>query len=140
MLKKLQEIFEKYWKIIVYLFFGALTTLVNYLVYFPLYNIAGVSATVSNGIAWCFAVIVAFVTNKPFVFKSCNWSARVVVPEFFKFVGGRIGSGLLESGILFFTVDILCWNGNLLKVLTSILVVLLNYIVSKFFVFRSYNS
>ena len=75
-------------------------------------------------------------TNKPFVFRSHDWSAGVVWPEFTKFVGCRLGSGALETGILFVTVDWLALNGNVMKLITSVLVVILNYVASKLLVFR----
>ena len=135
MMKKLTELIRKHWDILSYLFFGGLTTLVNYLVYLPCYNWFGISASVSNAIAWVFAVAFAFLTNKPFVFKSHDWSIKVVLPELTKFLGCRIGSGVLETAILFLTVDLLGWNGNVLKVITSLLVVILNYFGSKLLVF-----
>ena len=134
-MKKIRELVYKYWDLISYLFFGGLTTLVNFLVYIPLYNWMHISATVSNAIAWVFAVAFAYLTNKPFVFKSHDWSAKTVIPELSKFVGCRIGSGVLETAIIFVAVDLLCWNGNIMKVITSVLVVILNYIGSKWLVF-----
>ena len=90
----------------------------------------------SNEIAWIFAVVFAYLTNKPFVFGSHDWSAKTVIPEFGKFVGGRVASGLMETVIIFLTVDLLHWDGNIMKLVTSVLVVILNYITSKFFAFR----
>ena len=135
-MKKIGELIRKYYDILAYLFFGVLTTVVNYLVYLPCYNLAGLSASVSNMIAWVVAVAFAFLTNKPFVFKSHDWSAKVVVPELTKFVGCRVGSGLLETGILFLTVDLLGWDGNWIKLIVSVLVVILNYFGSQLLVFR----
>lgn len=135
-MNRLIQLIKKHWDIISYLFFGVVTTLVNYAVYLPLYNWLHLSATVSNAVAWVVAVAVAFLTNKPFVFGSHDWSARVLWPELTKFVGCRIGSGLAETAIIFVAVDLLRGNGNLWKLLTSILVVVLNYIASKLFVFR----
>lgn len=132
---KLKELINKHFDILSYLFFGGLTTLVNYLVYLPCFNWLQLSASVSNAIAWVFAVVFAFVTNKPFVFKSHDWSAKVVIPELTKFLGCRIGSGILETAILFLTVDLLHWDGNLLKLITSVMVVVLNYFGSKLLVF-----
>ena len=134
-MNNLRKLIEKYWDIISYLFFGALTTFVNFMVYFPLYNWMHFSATASNAIAWAFAVAFAYLTNKPFVFKSYDWSMKTVMPELTKFVGCRIGSGILETGIIWLTVDKLLWNGNLMKVFISVLVVILNYIGSKWLVF-----
>lgn len=135
MLAKIRELVEKYWDILSYLFFGVLTTVVNYVVYLPCYNLLELSAVVSNGIAWVVAVAFAYLTNKPFVFRSHDWSAKTVVPELSKFVGCRVGSGLAESLILLVAVDMLGWNGNLWKLLTNVLVVILNYIGSKLLVF-----
>lgn len=127
---------RKHYDILAYLFFGVLTTAVNYVVYLPCYNWLGISAAVSNVIAWVFAVAFAYLTNKPFVFKSHDWSVKTVLPELFRFVGCRVGSGLLETGIIFLTVDLWCWNGNVMKFVTSVLVVVLNYVGSKLLVFR----
>jgi len=135
-LHKIEALIRKYWDIIAYLVFGGLTTVVNYLVYLPLYNYMQVSAAASNVVAWCAAVVFAYLTNKPFVFKSHDWSRKTVVPELIKFVGCRVGSGVLETLIIFVTVDLLAWNGNILKLITSVLVVVLNYFGSKLFVFR----
>lgn len=135
-MKKILELIRRRYDILTYLFFGGLTTVVNYLVYLPCYNWLGISAGASNAIAWVFAVAFAFLTNKPFVFKSHDWSAKVVFPELTKFLGCRIGSGVLETAVLFVTVDILQWDGNILKLITSILVVILNYFGSKLLVFN----
>lgn len=136
MLGKIRKLLEKYWDILSYLFFGVLTTVVNYLVYLPCYNMLGLSATVSNVIAWVVAVAFAYLTNKPFVFKSNDWSAKTVIPELIKFVSCRLGSGAIETLILLLSVDIMGWDGNLWKLLTSVIVVILNYIGSKLVVFR----
>ena len=136
MIAALRKIIEKYWDILSYLFFGVLTTIVNYVVYLPCYNLLNLSATFSNVIAWVVAVAFAYLTNKPFVFRSHDWSVKTVIPELAKFVGCRVGSGAIETVILFIAVDLLGWNGNLWKLLTSVIVVILNYIGSKLLVFR----
>lgn len=136
MLAKMKMLIQKYYDILLYLIFGVLTTLVNYLVYLPCYNWLDLSATVSNLLAWVVAVAFAYLTNKPFVFKSYDWSAAVVLPELTKFVGCRVTSGLMETAIIFVTVDLLGWDGNLWKIATSVLVVILNYFGSKLLVFR----
>ena len=129
---------KKHYDILAYLFFGVLTTAVNYLVYLPCYNWLQMSAAVSNAIAWVVAVAFAYVTNKPFVFKSYDWSAKTVIPELTKFVGSRVASGGLETAIIFVTVDLMQCNGNVMKLITSVLVVVLNYVASKLLVFKSH--
>ena len=136
MIGKLRALAAKYWDVLIYLVFGVLTTAVNYLVYLPIYNLLGISAAVSNIIAWKAAVIFAYLTNKPFVFKSHDWSAKTVIPELTKFVGCRVASGAMETVMLLVTVDLLNWNGNIWKLVTSVLVVILNYFGSKLLVFK----
>ena len=136
MIQKIKDLFVRYWEVLSYLIFGVLTTAVNYLVYLPVYNLVGLSAALRNAIAWVVAVAFAYLTNKPFVFKSHDWSAKTVIPELTKFVGCRVASGAAETLILLLTVDILHWNGNLWKLVTSVLVVVMNYIASKLAVFR----
>ena len=135
-MEKLKALMVRYRDVIVYLAFGVLTTAVNYIVYLPCYNVLGLSGSASNAIAWVGAVAFAYLTNKPFVFQSHDWSAKTVIPELTKFVGCRVGSGVLETAIIFLTVDLLGWNGNVMKLLTSVLVVVLNYIGSKLLVFK----
>ena len=132
----LKNLIRRYADVLSYLVFGVLTTLVNYLVYLPVYNLLGLSAAVSNLLAWTAAVAFAFLTNKPFVFKSHDWSRKTVIPELTKFVSCRIGSGVMETAIIFLAVDLMGFNGNLWKLLTSVLVVILNYFASKLLVFK----
>ena len=135
-MKKIRELIHKYYDMLTYLIFGVLTTVVNYIVYLPVYNLLGLSAAVSNTIAWAVAVIFAFLTNKPFVFKSNDWSKEVVIPELTKFVSCRIASGAMETVILFLAVDLMGWNGNIWKLVTQVMVVILNYFGSKLLVFK----
>lgn len=136
MMKKLLDLARKYEDILSYLVFGVLTTVVNFLVYYPLTNLLSVNATLANIIAWAVSVVFAFLTNKPFVFKSHDWSAQVVFPELGKFVCTRIGSGALETAMIFLLVDCLRLDGNLIKIAVSVLVVIINYVGSKLLVFR----
>ena len=135
-MKHIYEIWIKYREVIVYLVFGVLTTAVNYMIYLPCYNLLHLSSAVSNALAWVVAVAFAFLTNKPFVFRSHDWRAKVVISELTKFVGARLGSGAMETLILLLSVDFMQMNGNVWKLLTSVLVVILNYLFSKFIVFK----
>ena len=135
-MEKLKALFLKYYDVMIYLVFGVLTTVVNYMVYLPCYNLWNFTASQSNVIAWVVAVAFAFLTNKPFVFHSHDWSPKVVMSELTAFVGTRVCSGGLETLIIFVAVDLLGLNGNIWKVVTSVIVVILNYIGSKLIVFR----
>jgi len=133
--EKLKALYKKYRSTAVYLLFGVLTTVVNYAVYLPLYNFAHWPAAVCNGVAWVIAVAFAYVTNKLFVFESKSWDSSVW-GELLRFVGSRVASGAVETVSLLLTVDILGWNGNVMKLILAVFVIVFNYVLSKFFVFK----
>lgn len=131
----MKKLIEKFGDVLPYLFFGVLTTVVNYLIYLPCLYWFSLDAWLSNVLAWIVAVAFAYLTNKPFVFKSHDWSWGAVWPELVKFVSCRIGSGVLETAIIWLCVDMLGWNGMVMKLITAVLVIVLNYIGSKLLVF-----
>ena len=94
-------------------------------------------------IAWVIAVIVAFVTNKIWVFESKSWNAKLVTNEALTFFGGRIATGLLEVVAVpalvswGFDVKLFGIDGLPAKIVVSVAIVVLNYILSKFISFRS---
>ena len=135
MYEKLKTLYTKYRSTVIYLVFGVLTTVVDYAVYLPLYNLVGLPASVCNGIAWAVAVAFAYVTNKLFVFESKSWD-KGVFGELMRFVGSRVFSGAVETAILLLTVDILGWDGNIMKLLVAVYCIVSNYVLSKFFVFK----
>ena len=136
MFDKIKALIKKQREIIIYLVFGGLTTLVDFLVYWPLFHWLQWPATASNAVAWVAAVAFAYLTNKPLVFKSNDWHAKTVLPELGKFVGCRIVSFVFTEVFLAITVDWLQWHGLLMKILVSVVVIILNYIGSKWLVFR----
>ena len=135
MYEKLKALYKKHRSTVIYLVFGVLTTVVNYAVYLPLYNFVHWPAAVCNGVAWVAAVIFAYVTNKLYVFESKCWN-HGVMGELIRFVGSRVASGAIETVSLLLTVDILGWNGNVMKLLLAVFVIVFNYVLSKFFVFK----
>ena len=135
-MKKIKDIYKKYEDIILYIFFGGLTTVINILSYFITYNLLEIQNVPSTIIAWIISVIFAFIVNKKYVFKSLDWSKKIILSEGWKFTSCRIGSGILEIIIMYIFVDLLNFNGLLFKVLTNILVIILNYIASKLLIFK----
>lgn len=136
MVERILQLIKKHSDLIIYVILGGLTTVVNFLVYFPLRTFFSIPAAVSNIIAWAVAVAFAFLTNKPLAFKSYDWSPSVTFPELVRFIACRAGSGVAETLFLMLTVDVLRWNDTFMKLLISIIVVLANYIASKLFVFK----
>lgn len=136
-MKALIELFKKYKSIITYVFFGGLTTAVNVVVYYICYDIAGIYNVPSTVIAWVAAVAFAFVTNKLFVFESKSWRAKKAVKEAVNFVLCRVGTGIIEIALMYIFVDRLEFNGTVTKLAVNIIVIVLNYIASKLFIFAA---
>ena len=135
MMDKLLEIYKAHKGAILYIFFGGITTMVNWVTYYVLYSVMGVSNLMSNIIAWVLAVTVAFATNKTWVFESKSLAMDVVLPELVKFVGCRVGTGVLEIVLMYVAVDVAGLPAMLMKVLISVIVLVLNYVFSKVLVF-----
>ncbi len=135
MYERVKTLYKKHRSTVIYLVFGVLTTVVNYAVYLPLYNFTGLPASVCNAVAWVAAVAFAYVTNKLYVFESKSWDSGVW-GELLRFVGSRVASGAIETVSLLLTVDILGWDGNIMKLLLAVFVIVFNYVLSKFFVFK----
>ena len=136
MIAKIKELYLKYREIISYLFWGVMSTVVNYAAYFLCTLVFHLNYLVSNGVAWVAAVLFAFVTNKLFVFESKSWEPKLAFKEFWQFVSARILSGLLETGMLYLFVDMLGFPDGPIKIIASILVVIINYIFSKLIIFK----
>ncbi len=132
----IKDFIKKYKSILSYLFFGALTTIINIAAYMLCYNLLGIKNIPSNIIAFVLSVAFAFVTNKLFVFESRGRGFRETLVEALSFFSCRIGSGLIELIIMYVFVDLLCFNGNIIKVITNVLVIILNYVASKVFIFK----
>ena len=115
-----------------YIVFGVLTTLINILTY-QILSMAGVSTLIANGIAWILSVLFAYITNRKFVFDSHNESR---IQECLKFYGSRISTGILDMAGMWILVDILHFPGMVSKVGMNVIVIVLNYIFSKVFVFK----
>ena len=130
------DLVKKYQRILAYLFFGVVTTVLNMAGYYVCYHLWGWSSDASTVTAWILAVAVAFVTNKPLVFGSTDWSVQVLVKEIWSFLGCRIGTGVVELVMMHVLVEAMGLPGMLMKFLTNVVVVILNYIASKLVVFR----
>ena len=115
--------------------FGILTTVVNVVAYYVCYQILKVPNVYSTIAAWCIAVVFAFLTNKPFVFQSRDWKGLTVASEAARFFGCRALTGVLEVVLMYLLGDMLSLQGTVMKILTNIAVIILNYIAGRYFVF-----
>lgn len=151
-MEKIKTLFVKYKEIILYVVFGALTTLVNFVSYWVLEQVFGNQGKIylfTNAAAWLISVIFAYVTNKLFVFESRNLKPGELVKEAGEFLGARVLSFFIEEGGMWLLVDAvgmkkysftvfgITVTGQLIsKVILAVAVVILNYIFSKFVIFR----
>ena len=135
-MEKIKLLWKKYREIITYLFFGFVTTTVNYGVYALLVRGFHMDVVPANIIAWIAGVVVAYVTNKLWVFESKARDAKTVVREFLEFVVARLITLGVETLLLWIFVDKLGANDLIMKIITNVIVVILNYIFSKFIIFR----
>ena len=121
-----------------YLFFGGLTTIVNYGVYFLFRALidTGYSYLIANGAAWVAAVVFAFVTNKLFVFKSKTRSRAELAAEAGSFVAARLASLLFDYGWMILAVEVINLHDGVAKLLSNVIIVIINYYFSKMFIFK----
>ena len=129
-------ILKKHRETILYLFFGAFTTLVNIVSYLFFTRVILFNFMVANALAWILAVLFAYVTNKFFVFESKRIEIKFLFKEFLSFVSFRLLSGVVEMLIMYVMIDLLFVNDVILKIFTNIVVIVLNYLFSKMIIFK----
>lgn len=142
-MKKIKELIIRYKSVLLYLIFGGLTTVIDWGVSFLLYYFWGDAIEANNllihaadVIAWVAAVLFAFVTNRIWVFESKKHGFLPVMGELAAFAGGRVLTLLLQEGMIALLFSVLGLNKYLVKVLAAVVVIILNYFISKLLVFR----
>lgn len=135
-MRKIINLYKRYAEIINYLIVGGLTTLVSIVVYAIFTKLFHVNYMISNVISWIISVTFAYVTNKIFVFKSkCNTREDVLV-EIYQFFKYRLFSLLIDILLMYVFVELISIDDMIAKVIVQIIVIILNYVFSKLFVFN----
>lgn len=138
---KIKKLYFEYREIINYLVFGGLATVVNFVSYFISAKIVGIDEVISSGISWFCSVLFAYITNKIFVFESKTKGIKELVKEISSFFLARIISGVLcDVGTFAIMVKVLNINDIISKFVTQVMVVIMNYILSKLVVFKKKKS
>ena len=127
--------YNRSYEVLWYLFFGFCTTVLNIFTFLFLRKV-GVSVYLSNVIAWVVGVLFAFLTNKFFVFESREKNLKKTMKETISFFLCRLLSLLFDMGIMYLMIDVLQANELLSKIVANIVVIILNYVFSKVFVFK----
>lgn len=135
-MKKIMALLKKYEEIIRYLVIGVCTTIVSLLFYFLFSDFMGLHYQAANVLSWVAAVTFAYFTNKTFVFRSPYRGAAHTMGEAAGFVSSRLLSLLAEIACMFIGVQLLGIDDGVMKLFDQVIVTILNYILSKFFVFR----
>lgn len=139
----MKNFYLKYKEQILYLVFGVIVTLVNWVIYAVFVAVVDVGITLSNAVAWFAAVITAFVTNKMYVFENKATGKLDLIKEAVMFLLSRISTGIFEiiapTVLVFIGLDGMLFGIDAFyaKLIVSIIVVILNYILSKKLVFKN---
>lgn len=123
-----------------YLLMGVVTSAVNLSVFFLMTEWLGINYLLSNITAWVMTVLVGFVGNKKYVFKTPYGSRRAVLSEFLKFGYGRVFSFFVDTALLWLLVSVCGFDSAIIKLVNSVVVVLLNYVISKRWVFKKFHK
>lgn len=137
-MQKIVGLFNKYKELIMYLIFGVLTTVVSLVSYYLLTITilnpeSGIQLQIANILSWIISVAFAYITNRKYVFES---KSKEFVKEISSFVGGRVATLLMDMAIMFIFVTVLHLNDKLFKLISQVVVIVGNYIISKIFVFK----
>ena len=137
-MNKLWSLYNKYKEIINYLIFGVLTTIVSLVSYYLLtINLLDVSKVLelqmANVLSWFISVLFAYITNRKFVFESNNSN---LVKEISSFFGSRVVTLFFDMVIMFVGVTLLKGNDKFIKIISQVVVIISNYLLSKLFVFK----
>ena len=138
------NLYKKYQEIINYLIVGVLTTVVSIVTYFLFSSILDIENNIlfilANVLSWICAVIFAYITNKKFVFNTTTSNKKEEIKVFSMFVSSRITTLLIELAFMFITVKVILINDKIAKVIAQFIVIVLNYVLSKLFVFKKKNN
>lgn len=115
---------------------GVLTTVVNFVSYEGLYDL-GVPNLTANAIAWVIAVVFAYIVNKKNVFRSRSHTVKDEATKVTKFFGARIITLLIEQTGMYLFTERIPFNRLLVKASLAVIVILLNYVFSKLYIFNN---
>ena len=137
-MNKIKEVYLKYKEIINYLIFGVLTTIVSLVTYYICVYIIldpdnAIQLQIANVISWIISVAFAYITNRKFVFES---KEKNKIKEASKFVTSRIATLLMDMAIMYVGVTVLRFNDKIMKLISQVVVIVMNYILSKILVFK----
>ena len=141
-MNKIKELYFKYKEIINYLIFGVLTSIVSLAVYYGLTLTVlnpehAIELQIANIISWISACTFAYFTNRKWVFEN---KEKANIKEAGKFYLSRVSTLLIDMALMFIFVTKLGVNDKIMKIIVQVIVIILNYVFSKFIVFREMKN
>ena len=134
-LKKLYPFYAKHKEVLLYVFFGGVATVVSLGTFYLFDTVLGINELIANILSWVITVGVAYLTNRTWVFCS-HATGQALWKELAGFYSGRIVTLGMEEGMLFVFVTLLSWNSMAVKLAAQIVVLIGNYVISKWFIFK----
>lgn len=139
--EKIRTLLLKYMEIISYLIFGFLNTIVNLVIYYGLTKTClnpqnSIELQCANIISWIISVAFAYITNKHFVFHSKNKGLKEII----SFFAARVLTLIVDMLIMFVFVSLLHFDDDFIKIISQVIVIVLNYIISKLIVFKEVKN
>ena len=131
----IRSLYIKYKEAILYLFFGGLAFLLNMFLFAILINVS-IDELLANIIAWVITVIFAYVTNTIWVFSARPTSFKSMIIQICQFFSGRIITLIIEEVLLLIFISIMGFNSIIVKFISQVIVIVMNYIISKIWVYR----
>lgn len=123
-------------EVVLYLFFGVCTTMVNIIVYAVATRLFWLEVVQATILAWVLSVVFAYITNRKYVFDSSAYKPKEVIVEVCNFFGCRFFSGVLDIFLMWILVDVAGLPDIVIKIVSNIIVIVLNYVASKFWIFK----
>ena len=124
-------------ELILYTIFGNMTFIISIGAY-AVFNVAlGINELIANAFAWVFAVLFSYITNKKCVFRVSTPTKTAAFVQMFAFFSGRFFTLIIEETIIFVFITMLSYPSMWVKLAAQVVVVVLNYIISKLFVFKN---
>ena len=140
MVELIKKLYVKYKTLVNYGVFGVLTTIVNYVSFWAFSDLIKLSTVPANILAWVVSCIFAYITNKIWVFESKEKSSTGIVREVVSFFASRLVTLGVETVIMWFFVDVMSYNKMIIKLIANVIVIVLNFVLSKLVVFRKTNQ
>ncbi|MBR3003667.1 MAG: GtrA family protein [Lachnospiraceae bacterium] len=132
----MKAFYLKYKEYINYIIFGIGTMIVSQGTYALCAKVFGFEIALANAVSWICAVAFAYITNRTWVFEHKAHGTKGIIIEIIEFAAGRVATYFVETAIIEVTVRVFNWNELLMKFIAGVIATILNYIISKFIVFR----